>query len=382
MLSASVFRCVELIAQPAGLSTQLSTATGSTNPDAANETQTGVSLTSQGRFKEAIPHLLAAREQGDLSFAVEFDLALCYVGTAQYDAGIRILKDLEAGHPANANVYSLLAQAYVGSDRIDEAVEALHKSAALAPKNEKLYVLLADACMDREQYSLGLDVANLGLTNVPNSAGLLYQRGMFLTLLDQFDTGKLDLERAADLGRGKEIAFLAAAQKASFEGNMAEVARIAREGVKKYENEALFTMLGEALIRTGVKPGEPEFGEAVAALEKSVALRPDVPNSRIGLGKLYLMNSQVREAIEQLEAARQLDPANTAAYSNLAKAYRRSGDQAKAQEMLAVLSKLNQEQADAIRSAPGERKSSYLGSRSRGSQPPSQPATREPDNNR
>jgi predicted Zn-dependent protease len=314
--------------------------------------------------------LLAAKQQGDRSFAGEFDLALCYAGTVQYHAAIEVLQELEAKNPKNANIYSLLSQVYVWSNNIPEALAALKKAAALAPKNEKLYLLLDDACMERGQYSVGLDVANLGLRSLPNSPGLLYQRGMFLTLLDQFDTGKLDLERAAELGHGTEVGFLASAQKASFEGNMPEVVRVTREGTKKHESEALLTMLGVALVRLGASPGQAEFSEAQTALEKAVKLRPDVATSRIALGKIYLLGARIDDAIVQLEAARQLDSSIAAVYSNLARAYQQRGDQAKAQQMLSELSSLNQEQGETIRSAPGERKSSYLGSRSGHSQPP------------
>lgn len=338
-----------------------------------DELQSGTALARQGKFKEAIPHLLAARGQGQKMFAVQFNLALCYVGTTQYLPAIRILDGLAASNPGNANVFNLLAQAFIGNDQIPEAVNALRKAAALTPKDEKLYLLVADACMEHGLYTVGLDVVNSGLHNLPRSAGLLYQRGMFLALLDQFDSGKLDLELASQIGRGKEIEFLAAAQKATFEGDMREVVRVTREGVKRgFESAALLTMLGDALMREGVSPGQPEFAEAVSAMEKSVALQPDSPASRIALGKLDLMESRIDDAITHLDIARQLDPSNTAVYSNLAKAYRRHGDQAKAQEMLAMLTKLNQKQAEKIRSAPGERKSSYLGSRSEQTQRSSQ----------
>ena len=56
--------------------------------------QTGISLTQQGRFQEAIPVLESVREQGDHSFAVEFDLALCYVGTGRYATAVEILKKI------------------------------------------------------------------------------------------------------------------------------------------------------------------------------------------------------------------------------------------------------------------------------------------------
>jgi len=44
---------------------------------------------------------------------------------------------------------------------------------------------------------------------------------------------------------------------------------------------------------------------------------------------------------------------------NLAAAYRRRGDTEHAEEMLAILARLNQEQVERIRSAPGDRKAGY-----------------------
>ena len=69
-----------------------------------------------------------------------------------------------------------------------------------------------------------------------------------------------------------------------------------------------------------------------------------------------------------LEIARNLGPNNPAVYSQLATAYRKAGDLPKAQDALATLAKLNQEQAEKIRTAPGDRKAGYdevLGSQPR-----------------
>ena len=46
----------------------------------------------------------------------------------------------------------------------------------------------------------------------------------------------------------------------------------------------------------------------------------------------------------------------------LAAVYRRRGDIQQAQNMLEVLAKLNQAQAEKIRAAPGDRKAGYAGS--------------------
>src|SRR5581483_7228719 len=159
-----------------------------------------------------------------------------------------------------------------------------------------------------------------------------------------------------------EIAFLATAQKAMFEGNISEVIRSARQGINKgHDNFMLLTLLGEALLRSGISPGQPQFEEARQALEKAVAERANYSSSQLSLGKLYLAENRANDAVAHLETARQLDPGNASVYSNLAAAYRRKGDAQKAQDALATLAKLNAAQAQKIRTAPGDRRASYAG---------------------
>jgi Flp pilus assembly protein TadD len=142
-----------------------------------------------------------------------------------------------------------------------------------------------------------------------------------------------------------------------------EALRITREAVKKGDQDStLLTLLGEALLRNGIAPGEPEFKEAKEALEKSVAERPNDAGSQLALGKLALLDHRSDDAIAYLEKAKELSPQNTSVYSNLAAAYRRKGDLEKAQSMLAVLANLNQAQAEKFRSVPGDQKPGYAAS--------------------
>lgn len=335
------------------------------------ELRKGTALTQRGSFFDAIPHLLAARGRVANEYAANFNLALCYIGTSQFKNAIEILDGLRSSGHDNVDIENLLAQAYIGNSQPQEALTSLRKAAALSPQNEKLYSFVADACMDHKDYSLGLEVVGIGLQNLPQSARLHYERAMFLTQLDQFDQAKPDFESAATLAAGSEIGYLAAAHEKVFEGNIAEAVRIAREGVKRgYENHALLTVLAEALIRSGISPGQPDFVEAQTALEKAVIQHPDDPSSQILLGSLYLMAGRLEDAIAHLEKAKHLEPDDPSVYANLAKAYQRHGDNQHAQDALAVLQKLNREQADRIGSAPGDRK---LGYASRGAIEPRAP---------
>ncbi len=326
------------------------------------ELSKGTDLTRRGSFSEAIPHLSAAQGRVANEYAADFNLALCYVATGQPGQAIPILTALRDGGHDDVDVNNLLAQAYVGDEQNEKALEALQRASSFTPENEKLYLFVADACMEKREYELGMQVVDLGLRHLPNSARLHYQRGMFLALADEFDVGKKDFEQASGLAPETDIAFLATAQKAMFEGDVLETVRAAREGVRKgHQDYMLLTLLGEALLRSGIAPGQPEFAEAREALEKSVGERPNYAGSQLALGKLNLLDNRVDDAIAHLETARRLSPGNAAVYSNLAAAYRKQGGFEREQTMLALLAKLNQAQAEKIRSAPGDRKVSYGG---------------------
>lgn len=314
------------------------------------EMRVGTDLTRQGRFLEAIPHLVAAQGHVNDEYAANFNLALCYVASHQPKLAIPILTNLRDRGHATGDVWNLLAQAYVGDQQSQKAFEAFEKAAALSPESEKLYALVADACLDQQDYDLGLKVVDVGLQKLPESARLHYQRGVFLTAQDRFDMAKRDFNLASQSAPGTDIGYLAAAHENLLEWNTTDAIRVAREAIANgKDNYILLSILGEALIRSGINPGDAGFAEAKGALEKSAAERPAYSRSHISLGKLYLMEDRADDAIAQLDKARDLDPRNPAVYSYLASAYRSKGDMQHAKEMLATLARLNQEQVTAIR---------------------------------
>lgn len=326
-------------------------------PQPEAELQTGIRLTRRGAFAEAIPHFLAARGQVSEEFAADFNLALCYVGTAQFSEAIKILNQLRAGGHREANVENLLAQSYAEAGDSAPAFAALQRSASLEPKNEKLYLFVADSCLDRQDYSLGLKVAALGLEKLPNSARLHYQRAYFLSMLNEWDAARNDFDLASSLEPHSEIAYVAGGQKNLLAGNLSEAIRITRSAVREgHANYLSLTILGEALIHSGASPGEAAFAEAESALQNAVAVRPNFANAQILLGYLLLTKEQVAAAVEHLEKGRALSPNNPAVYSHLAVAYRKLGETEKSERMLATLARLNTEEILRINSISGERR--------------------------
>jgi tetratricopeptide (TPR) repeat protein len=330
-----------------------------TESSANEEARQAAELTRQGKFQDAIPLFLAALRGAPEDFAIKFNLALCYVGLGEFDKAIPLL-DSFRGSQRNANVENLLAQSYIGTGQSDKAFTSVQRAAKASPRDEKVYLYIADACNAYADYGLGLKTVELGLENLPRAARLHYQHGVFLALLEAPDEANRAFDEAIKLARGDSIGYVAAAHKNLFAGNVAEALRAAREGVRKGEPELLLlSFLGEALIRTGVAPGDPGFAEARGALDQALAERPSYSPVLIARAKLDMLERHWSDAIARLEAARQLEPRNPTVYSNLAQAYRFSGDQQRAQQILGILARINQEQVERIRSAPGERKASY-----------------------
>lgn len=330
----------------------------------ASDLETGIALTHQGRFQEAIPHFFAARGHVGESFALEFNLALCYVGTRQFAPAIEILTHVEGGRHA-AEVDNLLSQGYVGNHQPEAALKAFQQAAALAPNDEKLFLLAAEACFDEHYYELGERMIDTGLHGLPNSARLLFERGLLRSQLDETELANRDFEKARELAPASDIAYISDAEQALLTGNVQETIRAARAGVAAgHPHYLLLTMLGEALLRAGATPATPnEFAEARSVLERAVAARPGYSSAHVALGRVYLAERRLPDAIAQLEAGRQLDLRSRAVYSALVTAYRQSGQPEKAREAIAALAELNREEAARIGSAEGGH-SGYSGGRS------------------
>lgn len=326
------------------------------------ELRAGILLTQRGHFSEAIPHFLNARGHVADEYAANFNLALCYVAIRQFENALTILDSLKAGRNT-AIVNNLLTQAYVGLGQFSRASESFQQAVAQSPNDEKLYLFIADACLDQAAYDFGLQVLNTGLQHLPHSSRLHYQRGVFLSFENNPDAAVADFDSARKFDPQSDIAYMAAGQTDLLEGDVPEAVRVTREGIKKgHTNYVLLAIFADAVLRSGVQTGTPEFSEAESALKQSIAEKPGYSDSHVFLGELDLSAGKIEDAISELETARKLDPESAAIYSHLAVAYRRKGDPAAAEKMLKELAALNQRQSEKYKTAASGSRAGYISS--------------------
>lgn len=314
---------------PAPQNSPAQTGTGSTE-----ELEAGTSLTRSGELHTAIPHLLSARAAGADPYATGVNLAICYIGTGNYKQAISELENLRSKGEGTAVVDNLLAQAQLADGQPQPAWSSFLAAAALAPDDEKVYAYFADACTDAHNIEMGLRAMSVGLSHLPGSARLHYERGLFLAQLDRLDEARPEWDRAAQLAPATYIATQALVQRDLYDGKFKQaiervVGKIS-EGNRDYQT---LSLLGLVLLRSGALPGDPGFAQAQAALEESACTNPEYSPTQIALGRIYVLEQRYREAVEHLEIGKRLEPRNPTVYSNLARAYQGLGDQAKAHEM-------------------------------------------------
>jgi predicted Zn-dependent protease len=314
----------------------------SPNQGARGELETGSQLTADGYLRQAIPHLLAAQQAGADPYAIGVNLGICYLGTGNYRQAITVLHALDASDRGSAAVENLLAQAYIGNEQPQDALRSFRGAAARTPKDEKLYSYLADACRDHKDYSLGLAIVDQGLQQLPDSARLHYERGLFLSQLGHFDeNGGAEFDRAAQLAANSYIGFLALVQKDLYEDDLGGADKVLHQAIQSGQRDyRVLSLLGTVLLHEGAAPGETRFDEAKHALEESAQENPGYSATQIALGKVYLMENQAQKAVDHLEIGLRLEPDNPAVYASLASAYDRLGDHARARLMRRQIGRL------------------------------------------
>lgn len=299
-------------------------------------------LASQQEFAAAAMFFEAARAGYPQPYDLLFNLGLCYLETRQFGQAIAVLSELrDTGKTAEAD--NLLAEAYESDKQTDKAIELLREATQLAPQDEKNYVDLAMLCAEHGAFDVGLHVVEIGLHYLPKSDALLEQRAVIYAMTGRYEESEKDFLAASHNSSVRDRAYAGLGLTYIQQGDVAQAVKVLRERAQRNsENAAVQYLLGEALIRTGIGPHDAEYGEALAALEKSTRLNPNFVFSRVDLAKLYLMRNRNAEAIDQLRRAVALDPAKVPAYAQLGAVLRKEGKLEEAATMFAKVRELNE----------------------------------------
>ena len=300
--------------------------------------QAGLILAGIERYSEAAREFERAASGAGQSYDLGFNLVLAYVKSGQHQRAVEAGEAmLEAGHES-AELHNLLSQAYEASGDTKSAYDALRTATELAPEDESNYVDLIALCLDHENFDLGVEIADISVGRVPDSHRLHLQRGVALAMKGRFDDAERAFDRATDLAPEESLPGTALGLILMQQDRLPEAVSVLRKrGEQAPDDYMVHWFLGEALQRSGAEPGSEGEAEALEAVRRSVALNPELFQSRLLLGRMLARRGSFGEAIEHLEQARALDPDEVSATYQLALVHRSRGDAEQAKELFALV---------------------------------------------
>lgn len=312
----------------------------------------GEMLVENQTYAAAAAEFGLARQTYKDPYVAGYNQALAYFKAGNFSKTIDTANELlNEGH-RTAELASLAGEAYLENKQRKEAYNALRLATGLDPKNQDNYIDLCSLSLDLDNYDLGIEIANLGLAHVPNSSRLYLQRGVLRAMKGQFDEAQQDFSKAAKLSPGDASPRVSEGVLAMQRGDLDRSIELLRQATVLSPGSYLAQFwFAEAMLRSGVAPDSKEGNEALAALERSVRANPDFWHSQTDLGKVLLDRGDLDSAISHLKRAAALNPAATNPFYLLAQVYRRKGDEARAQELIVRVSKMQEEDRESLERA-------------------------------
>ena len=317
--------------------------------DGSSHFAAGAMLAEAKAYAAAAREFGLARQTYQDPYAAGYNQTLAYVNAGNYSAAIGTANELlNQGHQT-AELASVAATAYLKNGQPREAYNALRLATHLDPKNEDGYVDLCEISLDYDNYDLGLEIADLGLSHLPNSERLYLQRGVMRAMKGQFPDAEKDFAKASELAPNEVLPDISLGLLAMQTGRLEKAVEILRRGATRHPDNYLAQYwFAQVLLHSGAPPRTRDGDEVLAALRTSVRLNPDFWHARAELGKVLLERDEVDSAITQLEKAAALNPSASSPLYLLARAYRRKGDDARARDLVTRVSKMQTEERDAL----------------------------------
>lgn len=220
----------------------------------------------------------------------------------------------------------LASKAYEGVKDPSRAVAEAEAALALEPRNEKAHLQLGQIFLSHNTPSGAYEIFSEALQIFPESFLLRLGKGLALKELQRYDEAALELRKCLVRQPSSGTVFDALATVYLQSSNFEAVMEIAEARVKQIPGD----YRGYYYLAAGREGlGMPD-GVSYELLKKSLQLNPDFAASHGLLGKVLLRRNSMHEAVAALERAVALRPDHIPSHIALANAYRKLGREADA----------------------------------------------------
>lgn len=233
-----------------------------------------------------------------------------------------------------------------------QAVQLLREAILRQPKNADNYLRFAQLSFTHNSVQVGIDMLNVGLTQLPDAGRLYLARGVLEVQLSQFEKAIVDFQKAHQLEPQLSLAMDAIGIMQSQQHQFDASLKLFEQQARAHPQDGLLQYLyAEALSQS--HSSDDKLQQAIAAAERSVAVDPGYEPARDLLAQLYLHADQPNRAVTQAEAALKMDPADQTALYQEMMAKRRLGQNAEVRQLAQRLAELRAKSAEQQKQARG-----------------------------
>ncbi len=316
--------------------------------------QYGACLGSLNRPVEAIPVLAQAVQLAPQSTIARFNLALAQSNAGAQggaDAALETLAPLLAQPAPGEDVLTLAADLAEANNNTQRAVELLRKAILAYPRDKAAYLQFAYLSYKHSSMQVGIDMVNVGIAQLPKEPELYLARGILLSQMADINKASEDFDTASRLD--PNLTFAQAAQGIARSQAHDAPAALAtfRAAAKEHPEDSLTQyLLAEELSNQAPEPGTAAFKEGVTAASRSIALDPKRVEAHDLLAALYLRSGEMKQSIEQSQAALAIDPEDEQALYHQILALRKSDRKAEVPALVERMMKLREQKATQAKS--------------------------------
>jgi tetratricopeptide (TPR) repeat protein len=305
----------------------------------------------QNRLPDGILYLEKAARLNPQDYNSGYDLSLAYLNAADPVKASAQLQRMIAQHET-AELDNLLAEAKERSGDYKSAATEYYRAAELDPSEENIFDL-ASFLLQHKNYEGFLGNAftffRYGVQKYPRSAKLMVGLGVTLYAENRYDDAVETLCAAVDLDPKDPKPF-------QFLGKVSTVSPALIPDIRKRLEKfvQLYPYNGPAIYYYAMSlrqrsKGEPavDFATIEGLLKQAIAAAPDFYEAHYQLGILYQDESKYENAIEEFNQTVRLRPDFNRAHYRLVLLYSRTNQKQLAEQHLAILKQIKQEDAEA-----------------------------------
>jgi tetratricopeptide (TPR) repeat protein len=275
----------------------------------------------------ALAEALRSQQTGAADLEAKVQLAVLENAVGAYEDAIRnataVAEKPDVPDRVRASAAGIAGLSYESIGQKDEAIRQLREAIRLDPSRENSYLALADLFEELQNYPEAVKILKQARTNLPNSTALLLPLGADLIRTQQYKDGIDVLRELLRQSPDEAQAYLSIADAYRQMGNSEQEVQALRDLVGRKPNYPMIhVLIARAMLASAHADYAKVLGE-LAEAERSAPLDPDVFYLR---GKVYIAMNRYDDALAALRRSIELRPMETGPYYQLARIYQKLGE--------------------------------------------------------